>query len=685
MQARKEAEPSMLLKQQRSFFLSGHVIMLFMLILVSVTLLSSDFALTRWWSSLPATPSPQKTVAINGADLWNGDRKVTPPTFDFSPPDTQSVQVSPLFQRYYSRYSGLISLGSPLTAAFPTREGWIQFFRSAALLLPAVQQVPAIKTDEALREMIGMGVKDSDTGIIRLPLFHVLLTAGSQVPVGDDDSPLTYVDLRKAANPELMVTAPATNRTVPISEEDARNISPGMLTALADRGTATPSLIQNQATFIPTGTRAGRTVGHLIPQPIWDYINRADVSPDGWHTDLGLPLTEALSFTIVKQGSIHQLLVQAFSHDGVVLDLSTLVAGKPQISRLDTSVAYLRTFGLPTVALSTHQTIWTLGEAALLDEPGTGHALAHVGQNFQLTPLGEGIWEKGVLWYHVSWTTPQRTGDGWVSAAAITFTSPGPVPAWASFDLLSPDLEAYLDTLGNNAGAVVYDLTHQDYYTYHPLNQFIVASSMKVPIMLTFLNMVEQQGREPNGDEMDLLTTMIENSDNDAASAFYYNEIGGAAGVANFLHKIGVAGLNPDPDAWGYSLITPLTMVNLLTLLYQGQILTPQDRQLALNLMENVEPDQRTGVGDTAPMGAVVAMKNGWVPGPDDLWVMNSSGIVKVGDQVYIISIYTQDQSSLDDGHAIVQHFCGSVASLLTSSVAPSLPSSSPKLGGRAQ
>jgi hypothetical protein len=126
-------------------------------------------------------------------------------------------------------------------------------------------------------------------------------------------------------------------------------------------------------------------------------------------------------------------------------------------------------------------------------------------------------------------------------------------------------------------------------------------------------------------------------------------------------------------------------MVNLLALLYQGQILTPQDRQLALNLMENVEPDQRTGVGDTAPTGSIVAMKNGWVPGPDDLWVMNSSGIVKVGDQVYIISIYTQDQSSLDDGHAIVQHFCGSVASLLTSSVAPSLPSSPPRLGGRAQ
>jgi beta-lactamase class A len=208
-------------------------------------------------------------------------------------------------------------------------------------------------------------------------------------------------------------------------------------------------------------------------------------------------------------------------------------------------------------------------------------------------------------------------------------------------------------------------VTRQNYYTYNPLNQFLVASSMKVPIMLTFLDMTEQEGREPTSDEMDLLTTMIENSNNDSASALYFDEIGGAAGVANYLNKIGITGLDPNSDSWGYSLITPLTMVNLLTLLYNGQILTPNDRQLALDLMEHIEPDQQIGVGDTAPAGAIVAMKDGWVPGPDDLWAMNSSGIVKVGQQIYIIAIYTQEQSSLGDAQATVQHFCGTVAPLL--------------------
>src|SRR5207244_2335822 len=142
--------------------------------------------------------------------------------------------------------------------------------------------------------------------------------------------------------------------------------------------------------------------------------------------------------------------------------------------------------------------------------------------------------------------------------------------------------------------------------------------------------------------------------------------IGGAAGVARYLHKIGITGLNPNPDAWGYSLVSPLVMVNMLTLLYQGQILTAYDRQMALDLMEHIESDQQVGVGDTAPAGATVAMKDGWVSGPDDLWAMNSSGIVSVGQQTYIIAVYTQEQSSLGNGQAIAQHFCGTVASLLT-------------------
>lgn len=213
--------------------------------------------------------------------------------------------------------------------------------------------------------------------------------------------------------------------------------------------------------------------------------------------------------------------------------------------------------------------------------------------------------------------------------------------------------------------AVVYDITHNRYYTYNAPHQFIVASSMKVPIMLTFLDMVERQGRKLTDHEMALLRTMIENSNNDSASALYYGEIGGAAGVAAYMKRIGISGLIPDPDAWGWSVIYPLTMVKLLTRLYNGTILTIDHRKLALYLMEHVEADQRGGVGDTAPPGATVALKDGWVIAPDGWWAVNSSGIVMTKQDVYVISVYTRGEPSVAAGLNTIRKICKKVASQL--------------------
>lgn len=213
--------------------------------------------------------------------------------------------------------------------------------------------------------------------------------------------------------------------------------------------------------------------------------------------------------------------------------------------------------------------------------------------------------------------------------------------------------------------AVVYDVTHNRYYSYYAPSLFTIASSMKVPIMLTYFDMIEREGRGITGYEWWLLTTMIENSNNDSASALYYGEIGGAAGVASYMQRIGVTGLYPDPYAWGWSVISPWAMVNMLTLLYEGRILTAYHRSLAFYLMENVEADQRVGVGDTAPPGATVAMKDGWVPAPDGLWAMNSSGIVMTNSDTYIIAVYTQDNPSLWAGQSAVRQLCSMVASML--------------------
>jgi beta-lactamase class A len=642
MQEQIEARRPAGMKGKSSLFVSSNMFIIFLMIIGSTSLLYSGYVFSRGLQGSPARPIESKTVATNGTARWAGDSTITAPRFDFPMPgSSQALSVSPLFAQYYSRHSGASSLGGPLTVAFPIRQGWIQFFAWGALLLPATQQVYA--ADAPLVDLIDTGVRDPSSGIKRLALLQALLAVGSQARIGGNGSTFTYVELRKATSPALLLPAPAADHTPAASSSSSQGV------------------------FIPGGTSAGKTVGHLVPAVVWHYITRTDVSPQGWKTDFGAPLTEALAFTVMKAGSVHHLLVQAFWRDGVLLDQDRLdAAGKPQIQRLDSGIAYLRTAGPPKVTLNPHQGTWAQGNTTLLEGPGTGQAVAHVRQQFPLTLLGQASWKAGQLWYHVHWTAAKQTGAGWAAASAITFRSPGNVAGWASFDVLSPALAAYLASIGSNVNTVVYDVTRQRYYTYHDTVQFIMGSSMKVPIMLTFLDMTEREGREPDDDDMNLLTTMIENSNNDSASELYYRRIGSAAGVASYLQRIGITGLDPNPSAWGYSLVTPLAMVNLLTLLHEGKILTAHDRDLALYLMEHIELDQRVGTGDTAPPGATVAMKNGWLPGPDGLWAMNTSGIVMVGQETYIISVYTHEQPSLNNGHAIVRHVCGAVASLLT-------------------
>lgn len=657
MQKQQEAKHRTEMKWQQTLSISRNALMLLLVIIAGSALLSSSFVLPRWPHAARTPSTAQQTVPNNGANRWVGDRQITAPTFDFSlaAPASQAVSVSPLFARYYSSHRGASSLGTPLTAAFPTEQGWIQFFSQDALLLPAVQQAHTPHEDtqpgDPLTELIDLSVRDPSTGVMRLPLLQALLTMGSLLPIDGRGSSLTYVDLRNATNPALMQPAPIANQI-------ANHPAP-LSSSLAD-------LMKSQAVFIKGGSHAGKVVGHLIPPALWDYIHRPDISPDGWETDFGAPLTEALAFTITKQGNVHQLLVQVFWHDGVILDQDDLdAAGQPQINRLATGLAYLNTLGPPTVALPPQHTIWAQGETALLTAPSTGQVVAHVGQSFPLTLLGDATWKNGMLWYHVQWMAPKRTRAGWVSAALIAFISPGNVPGWASFDVLSPDLATYLASIGGNVAAVVYDVTRQRYYTYHTNAQLLTGSSIKVPIMLTFLDMIERQHRQPSAYEMHLLTTMIENSNNDSAALLYDGEIGDAAGVAAYMQRIGITGLNPYPSAFGWSLITPLTMVNLLTRLYEGTILTTHDRQLALYLMEHIQYDQQVGVGDTAPAGATTALKDGWVRGPDNLWSMNSSGIVSLGQETYIIAVYTQEQYFLESGQAIARQVCGAVASQL--------------------
>jgi beta-lactamase class A len=287
---------------------------------------------------------------------------------------------------------------------------------------------------------------------------------------------------------------------------------------------------------------------------------------------------------------------------------------------------------------------------------------ALVGSFVALAQIGSARWQGNTPLQTPTQTTPakvKRTPIARATAAVEGMALLAP----EGLDALSPDLASYVAAQPGTMGVVVYDLTRNRAYAYNATTTFTVASSAKVYILCAYLDMLERQHRAPNATERAQMTQMIEQSDNNAAQALY-NRIGQASGQARYLASIGITDYVGSGFDWGYGQLSPADMVRVLMLLQTGQILTEDDREFAFSLMGHVDLG-RWGVGDTAPAGAQVYMKDGWVTGPDDKWAQNSSGIVVADDETYVISVYSAHLPRYD--WSKIQHVCGTVAKLLAS------------------
>jgi len=253
------------------------------------------------------------------------------------------------------------------------------------------------------------------------------------------------------------------------------------------------------------------------------------------------------------------------------------------------------------------------------------------------------------------------TSSPTTSVIATPRSTPRQTPtATASYEdisVLSSQLKSYLTGLGDNAGVVVYDTRKQTYYTYNENVPFIMASSVKVPIMMALFTQDEGKNEEPDADDASLMKIMIEQSDNNATNDLY-TDIGDATGLSSYLNQIGVTGIVPMHGEWGYSTATPLAMANVLDNLFNATMLSSTDTNTAFVLLESVDADERNGLGDATADGANVAMKDGWVQEPDNLWAVNSSGILMWQDDSYVVTIYTKEQATEDAGKDILTAIC---------------------------
>ena len=209
--------------------------------------------------------------------------------------------------------------------------------------------------------------------------------------------------------------------------------------------------------------------------------------------------------------------------------------------------------------------------------------------------------------------------------------------------------------------------------TYQPRRAFHTASIVKADILATLLLQLQHQHAGLSLDEQDLATAMIEDSDNNAASALW-NVMGATAGLAAGDQALRLRHTVPGQDGWwGLTSTTVTDQLRLLSALTSRRSpLSAASRRYELNLMHNVQTGQNWGVTAAASRGTQPAVKNGWMPdGAEGLWDINSIGVVSHRGQRLLVAVLSSGQPSQQAGIDQVQAAAKAAASAITRPACP--------------
>jgi hypothetical protein len=200
------------------------------------------------------------------------------------------------------------------------------------------------------------------------------------------------------------------------------------------------------------------------------------------------------------------------------------------------------------------------------------------------------------------------------------------------------------------------------------------ASIVKADILAKWLRNLQKDRAKIPGDIpysiKYLMQNMIQHSDNVAATSLFYFG-GGCEGLTRFnrlipLDDTKVACETQSYYGWGNTTTTAADQVDLMKVFAYDKpkrVLQDDARDYGLQLMENIQPDQRFGVScgpwgtSCSPPnyaqpvdGVTVALKNGWKTLPtcsqpiDQCpWQVNSNGWVQGQGRNYVLSVLTTD------------------------------------------
>ncbi|WP_275562458.1 serine hydrolase [Streptomyces sp. 5-6(2022)] len=190
----------------------------------------------------------------------------------------------------------------------------------------------------------------------------------------------------------------------------------------------------------------------------------------------------------------------------------------------------------------------------------------------------------------------------------------------------------------------------------HGEGSYATASVIKVGILAALLLGAQDEERRLTVQERSYAGVMIEQSDNDAATALW-GTIGGARGLEAALGRLGLTDTHADDRGrWGLTHTTASDQLTLLRAVFlDGSPLNARSQAYLRTLMGRVVAGQGWGISAAAD-GAGTRLKNGWMPrDATGLWVINSIGEVTANGRPYLIAVLSEGNADRESGVTLVE------------------------------
>ncbi|WP_406126238.1 serine hydrolase [Streptomyces sp. NBC_00989] len=220
---------------------------------------------------------------------------------------------------------------------------------------------------------------------------------------------------------------------------------------------------------------------------------------------------------------------------------------------------------------------------------------------------------------------------------------------------LKKDITAALATRKGTVAVGLYDRTTKTTCTLRATSAYDSASTVKVTVLATLLWDAKKHNRTLTTRESTLAKAMITKSDNTATSTLWKQL--GLTKIKGFLSAAGMTQTKPGANNyWGLTQETVTDEQKLLKLVTaKNTVLSDNSRAYILKLMNQVISSQRWGTPYGAPSTVTVHVKNGWLQRSTHGWRVHSLGTFNGGGHDYMMSVLTQDNSTMSYGITTIQ------------------------------